>query len=200
MAGDPVQLVCDNIVGDSLGSLKIVESMFSGICDLSTDFGEIAARIHPLKQRLFDAIVGGAQVEALVSDGRGGTRSASFNRDIELHVNQRGGGIAEVNYAKVAGKLAQVIRGEVAGRGFDENAEPVIRQMQDRSFRLVFCTMPPRRHRLGAAFDMDAFGKALVANVKAKLSWDDRDVFYIERATEEEIRELLRFLMNYGKA
>jgi hypothetical protein len=200
VADQQLQLVCDHVVADRFGRLKIIESMFSGFHDLSTNQGEVAARIHPAKKRVFDAIASGSKVDVKVTGDLAGDATPSFDRDIEIHVNRPGGGIAKLDYAEVAGKLAGMVRGEVTGRGFDENAEPVIRQMHDKSFRLLFCSMPPLKHRLGAAFDMDTFGAALSSKVKAKVNWDDRDVFYIKQASEDEIREILRFLMNYGKA
>lgn len=56
MSRDKLQLVCDNVVVDPLGGYKVVESLHSGVFDLAGDYGEIAARIHPVKQQLFDAI------------------------------------------------------------------------------------------------------------------------------------------------
>ena len=193
------QVVCDSIVADPLGGIKIVEAMHSSVFNLSDDYGEIAARIHPLKRALFDAILNGAEVEVQVRDGNGELHSVPINRDIEIHVNRWGDGMAEVFHTHVTGKEAVSVRGEAQARGFDESSEPVLRQMQDRSFRLVFCTMPPRKHVLGERFDMDAFAEALINGVQAILVWDDRDVFHIPSATEEEIREILMFLYRYGR-
>ena len=88
---------------------------------------------------------------------------------------------------------------QLAVRGFDEGAEPVMRQMRDGSYRVVFCTMPPRSHALGAAFDVDGFGDALLNAVKAEVVWDDQDVIHVPAATEEEIREIYQFIVQYGK-
>ena len=197
--GGGLQVVCDNIVADPLGGVKIVETMHSSVFNLSADYGEIAARIHPLKRELFDAILNGAEVAVQVRDGLGDLHSVPINRDIEIHVNRWGAGVAEVFHTHVTGKEAVSVRGEARARGFDEGAEPILRQMQDRSFRLVFCTMPPRRHVLGEQFDMDAFAEALINGVQAIMVWDDRDVFHIPSATEEEIREILGFLYSYGR-
>lgn len=193
------QVVCDNIVADPLGGIKIVEAMHSSVFNLSDDYGEIAARIHPLKGELFDAILNGAEVPVQVRDGAGELHSVPINRDIEIHVNRWSGGVATVLHAHVTGKQAVSVRGEVRARGFDEGAEPILRQMHDRSFRLVFCSMPPRGHVLGERFDMDAFAEAMINGVQAIMVWDDRDVFHIPSATEDEIREILRFLYSYGR-
>ena len=194
MSRNKLQLVCDSIVADPLGGFKIVESLHSGVFDLAGDYGEIAARIHPLKQQLFDAILKGEEVAAQV-DGA----SVVLNRDVELRVNHPRRALTSVLYAHVAGKLAVGVRGQLAVRGFDEGAEPVMRQMRDGSYRVVFCTMPPRSHALGVAFDVDGFGDALLNAVKAEVVWDDQDVIHVPAATESEIRELYQFIAHYGK-
>lgn len=197
---DKLQFVCDNVVADRSGRLKIFESMFSSFRDLSADLGELAARLHPAKKRLFDEIASGATVNVKVQGSLGNGGIQNFDPHITIKVNRPTGGMADIRYDDLSGKLAGAVRGEVTGRGFDENAEPVIRQMHDGSFRVVFCSMPPLHNALGDAFDMDAFGAALTTSVTAKVHWDDRDVFYIERANEAQIREVLHFLMNYGKS
>lgn len=189
-----LQLVCDNVVPDPLGGYKVVESMHSGVFDLAGDYGEIAARIHPVKQQLFDAILKGEEVLAPL-----GEATVALNRDVELRVNHPKRGLASVLYAHVAGKLPVGVRGQLAVRGFDEGADPVIRQMRDGSYRVVFCSMPPRRHALGAAFDADAFFDALLNAVKAEVVWDDQDVIHVPAATQDEIREVYQFLLDYGK-
>jgi hypothetical protein len=195
-----LQLVCDKVAVDPLGGYKVVESMHSAVFDLASDFGEVAARIHPVKQKLFDAILNGTEVKAEVSDDEGAPRQVTVNRDVELHVNRAGGSIAVVSYVHVTGKLPVGVRGQVVVKGFDEGADPVIRQMKDGSFRVVFCTMPPRRHPLGAAFDADAFADAMFNNVKATVVWDDVDVIHVPSATEDELREIYRFMLGYGKS
>lgn len=194
MSRNKLQLVCDNIAPDPLGGFRIVESMHLGVFDLAGDYGEIAARIHPLKQQLFDAMVKGDEVTAQV-DGA----SVVLNRDVELRVTHARRALANVPYGHVAGKLAVGVRGQLAVRGFDEGAEPVMRQMRDGSYRVVFCTMPPRSHALGATFDVDGFGDALLNAVKAEVVWDDQDVIHVPAATEDEIREIYQFIVQYGK-
>ncbi|WP_154668132.1 hypothetical protein [Pseudoduganella violaceinigra] len=178
--------------------MHLYESMYSGFCDLANEPMEIAARIHPSKRKVFDALVDGENIEIAVRNDHGELAKASIHRDITLHLNDRRGGIRDVSYASVMGgnnaKFA-----EVHARGFDANGEPVIRQMPDRSFRLVFCTMPPRAHVLGDAFDMDDFGARLTRLTKARITWDDRDVFHIANAGEADIRAILHFLQTYGK-
>lgn len=195
-----LQLICDKVGVDPLGGYKIVESMHSAVFDLAGDFGEIAARIHPVKQKLFDAVMNGTEVKAPVTGEDGSARQVAVNRDIELHVSRAGGSIAVVSYVHVTGKLPVGVKGQVVVKGFDEGADPVIRQMKDGSFRVVFCSMPPRRHPLGAAFDADAFADALFNSVKATVVWDDVDVIHVPSASEEEIREIYGFMLGYGKA
>ena len=194
MSRNKLQLVCDNVVLDPLGGYKVVESLHSGVFDLAGDYGEIAARIHPLKQQLFDAVLRGEEVQAQCEGV-----DVVLNRDVELHVNHPRHVLAHVLYAHVAGKLPVGVRGQLAVRGFDEGADPVIRQMRDGSYRVVFCTMPPRRHALGAGFDVDAFGDALLNSVNAQVVWDDVDVIHMPVATQDEIGELYQFIASYGK-
>ncbi|MES2295800.1 MAG: hypothetical protein V4582_02105 [Pseudomonadota bacterium] len=199
MSDPHFQIVCDNTVLDGSGKVRIIESMHSALRDLSTDHDEVLARIHPVRRKFFDAVCAGEKVEVAMNAGNGGKHKVEVHRDISIRVNQPQGGVAKLAYASLAGRGGGAVRGEVLGKGFDANAEPIIRQMQDRSFRLVFCTMPPRQHVLGEAFDMEAFGEGLVSSVKAKLVWDDRDVFYFETASADEVREILVYLRDYGK-
>lgn len=128
-----------------------------------------------------------------------GQASVTLNRDVELRVNHPRRGLTGVPYAHVAGKLPVGVRGQLAVPGFDDRADPVMRQMRDGSYRVVFCTMPPRSHALGASFNVDAFGDALLNSVKAEVVWDDQDVILVPAATKDEMRELYQFLLNYGK-
>lgn len=198
MAPESFQLVSDNVVMREDGSIALVESMFSGVCDLAADRGEVLARLHPAKTKFFDMVSSGAELQVQLQSAKGPATDARFHRNIEIHVNHPRGGIVVIDYASLAKAPNRVI-GEARGKGFDANAEPILRQMQDRSFRLVFCSMPPRGHRLGAAFDMDHFGAALMKSCKADIKWDDRDVFYISKsATASDIREVLGFMAGYS--
>lgn len=174
------------------GSVRIIESMFSQVCDLANDHGEVLCRLHPVKKQRFDT----ALAEA--------TRSGPLPRprvDIELHVNHLHGGIAVLDYAELAGETFDNVAGEASGRGFEPGAEPVVRQMRDKSFRLVFHAMPPERHLLGDAFDPEHFGAALIAHCSADMHQDDRDVFYIaSSARAEHIKEIFAFLRDYQGA
>lgn len=172
------------------GSLRIIETMFSSVCDLSSDHAELVARLHPLKKRVLDRVLGA---------GRPGSAEPAQRVAIELHVNMlHGGGVKVIDYATLAHRRFGNILGDAHGRGFEPGAEPVIRQLADKSFRLLFHAMPPRRHALGAAFDVDHFSEQLVAQCDADIFHDDRDVFYIARsARAEDIREIFGFLRDY---
>lgn len=199
MERDNIQIVCDNIVTDVEGNLKVVESMFSSTFNLTNDHNEILTRIHPVKKKLYDAISSGALTSVSATSAESGKAvNMKLNRRIEVHVNKPGGGIFIVDYTDLAEKQPQFVAKEIQVKGFDENSDPVIRQMLDGSLRLVFCTMPPRKNRLGKSFDIEAFGKRLQQNVKAQLEWDDRDVFYIKSAGSNTIREITDFLQCYG--
>lgn len=196
---DSLQITCDNMALGDDGKMRLFESMHSALADLSNDPTEVVARIHPAKQKTFDAIVNGANIEVAVRNNRGGQANVTIHDDILLYVNVPGGGEPHpLSYASIMGRHRRSF-GEVHARGFDANAEPVIRQMPDRSFRLVFCTMPPRAHVLGEAFDMNDFAKRLIKLTDAQITWDDRDVFHIASAKEADIRAILQFLQSYGK-
>ncbi|KQZ40571.1 hypothetical protein [Duganella sp. Root1480D1] len=196
---DSLQITCDaSVVGDD-GKMYLHESMFSGLFDLPNNHAEIVARIHPAKRKLFDALIAGELVETETKDQTGATVRIPVDNDIMVHVNQRYGGVRRFAYSTIIAKHARTY-GEVQARGFDSNCEPVIRQMPDRSFRIIFNTMPPRGHALGAAFNMDHFGASMTKLTESKMTWDDRDVFHLPSATEAEIRAILQFLLSYGKA
>lgn len=171
------------------GSLRIIETMFSSVVDLSSDHAELVARLHPLKKKVLDKVL---------ADSRN-AQAHEPRVDIELHVNKlHGGGVQVFDYATLAHRGFGNIIGDAHGRGFEPGAEPVIRQLADRSFRLLFHAMPPRRHVLGAAFDVDHFSEQLVKCCGADIFHDDRDVFYIAKsARAEDIREIFAFLRDY---
>jgi hypothetical protein len=175
-------LKADNVVVRENGSLHIVEAMFSASCDLSTDRLEVLARLHPAKKNALDQM--------------------PPNCLIEVHVNKPGGGIKKIDYSTIRNLAPTNVIGEAHGKNFDEGAEPVLRQMRDGSFRLVFNAMPPLSHPLGANFDIDDFGEALTRCCKVKIDWEDRDVFYIDkRAGADDIRAVLGFIRDYrGRA
>lgn len=184
-----VSIACDDTAVTADGSLRIIESMFSTVCDLAHDPAEVLARLHPLKKQVFDQVLtGNAHVQTM--PGR--------RVDIELHVSSLRGGVAVLRYADLGRKKMDTVIGEAHGRGFEPGAEPVIRQMRDKSFRLVFHTMPPLHHALGAAFDPEHFCEALAAGCAADMHQDDRDVFYIaQSAGAADIKQIFAFIRDY---
>lgn len=197
MTARTYQLVCDNIVWDGDGRAMITETMFSAVSDLSTDHGELLARLHPLKKELFDHVHAGSYVPVSTRTESGRVIESHLHHDIKIYVSTPRGETHGLDYSTVLRSQSSAT-GEAHGHGFDANAEPVIRQMPDRSFRLIFCSLPPIAHRLGQAFDMDHFGQALLDNCKAEIKWDDRDVFWISKsASADQIREVLAFVKSY---
>ena len=195
------QMVCDHAVRRDDGTLKLVESMFSSKADLATNTAELMARLHPAKQSFYDRISSGSPVEIQAPTPDGRTVYTRNHSNIEIHVNRPEGGIEVLHYAALTGRAVDSVIGEAVGKGFDAGAQPVIRQMRDRSFRLVFCSMPPGEHALGDKFDMDHFGEALIASCKVPVTWEDRDVFLIDKsACADDIRGLLRFIATYRGA
>jgi hypothetical protein len=201
MESESFQVVCDNIVTDSDGMARIHETMFSGMFDLTNDRGEILLRLHPLKKMFFDSVSHGTAPLVTSRDypSKGQSTELKFNSNIEIHVNNPSGGTEDVAYTTLSGVQSKSISKEIQLQGFDENAEPVIRLLQDGSLRLIFCTMPPSRHCLGNAFNMDDFGTKLQKAISAKIEWDDRDVFLARRADTNTVTELLDFIRSYGQ-
>lgn len=198
MENENVQVVADNVLLREDGTLMLVESMFSKLSNLSVDTGELLGRLHPVKRRLYDRIANGEKVETTVELNNGRTVHARIHSGIEIHVNHPGGGIQVLDYTALIDSGANSVIGETAGRRFDAAGEPVIRQMHDRSFRLVFLSLPPKKHAFGGAFNIDHFGTALIRSSKAPVTWDDRDVFHIgASASKDDIFNLLHFVATY---
>ncbi|MET3131525.1 hypothetical protein AAKU55_001787 [Oxalobacteraceae bacterium GrIS 1.11] len=189
----------DNVIFEADNSVSLVESMFSAPFNLALDHAEIMARIHPAKKAVFDAITEHALASLEIVDRQGKTGRKFVNNNIKINVNNRAGGIASIDYCAISRTAAAPTFREFKMHGFDENAEPVVRLMDDRSLRLVFCSMPPRNPVLGARFDMDAFGEQLQHSVNAEIVWDDRDVFYIQSTIPSNVREISNFLSRFGK-
>lgn len=199
MESEHFKIACDNIVMRDDGTLMLTESMYSAKGDLATNTGELLARLHPVKRSLFDSISAGKPVEVQARTPDGRSVSTRIHTQIELHVNRPTGGIDVLDYASVTERAENGVIGEAVGKGFDASGQPVVRQMRDRSFRLVFCSMPPREHALGDKFDMEHFGEALIASCKVPVTWEDRDVFHIDKsASAEDMRALLRFIATYS--
>ena len=198
MENENVQVVADNVILREDGELMLVESMFSEINNLSVDIGELLGRIHPIKRRLYDRIANGEVVETSAQLKNGRTVHGRIHSKIEIHVNRPGGGIQPLDYTALIDSGENSVIGETTAQRFDAAGEPVIRQMRDRSFRLVFLSLPPQQHALGGRFNMDHFGTALIRSSKAAVTWDDRDVFHIgASAGKDDILHLLHFLAKY---
>lgn len=193
-----VQVVADNMILREDGKLMIVESMYSGINNLSVDTGELLGRIHPVKRQLYDRIARGEMLETTAELKNGRIVRAHIHSRIEIHVNRPDGGIQGLDYTALTYSGENSVIGETAAQRFDAAGEPVIRQMRDRSFRLLFLSLPPQKHALGGRFNMDHFGTSLIRSSKAPVTWDDRDVFHIgATATRDDILHLLHFLAKY---
>lgn len=172
----------DNTVVLADGSTRIVESMFSTVCDLAGDHAEVLCRLHPARRQAFDRVLAGGQRIA-----------------IELHVNNlRDGGVTVIDYVSLAASGVDKVIGQAQARHFDPGAEPLIRQVRDKSFRLLFHRLPPAQHVLGEAFDLEHFCDALVDHCTADMHQDDRAVFYIAPSTSaDQIKQILTFLRDY---
>lgn len=179
--------------------VRLSEAMYSGAIRLDLDAAEVASRIHPVKQRLFDRVLARERIEVTLTDPQGHTGVWTVDDQIDLVVSSPDG-LVTLSYAEVAGEHRHTVTSEVVGRGFDLDAEPLLRRMSDGSSRLVFCSMPPARHRLGSGFDMDHFGQALLRNAGAEITWDDRDVFILPTANAARIRRMLEFIAEYPGA
>jgi hypothetical protein len=82
--------------------------------------------------------------------------------------------------------------------GFDPAGEPEIRVMADGSLYIAFNFMPPS----WAEDDperFDDFDQQLSRAVGLPIEWEDRELFRIERPTEETIERIRHFLAGYKR-
>lgn len=194
------RLTCDHVLFDpEAGRVRLIEAMYSGVIRLDLDFAEVAARVHPVKQQLFDRVIAGDRIEVTLTDPEGRNGDWIVDDHIELHVSSPDGPVT-LSYADVAGQHRRVVTDETTASGFDPDAEPVLRRMRDGSLRLVFCSLPPARHRLGSRFDLEHFGESVIGEAGPEIAWDDRDVFLLPYATEAQLRAVLRYVEAYEGA
>lgn len=199
-ADAPITICFDNVVASPDG-LLIVESMFSGVYDLSSPGSYLAARIHPQKAKVLNWIATGTSANAVVTTESSsqlgipiGT-TVALRSDIELHVNGPNGvkpiaytAILDHSCKLVASGTNDVVLKTTTIPGFDPIAEPVLRVLEDGNWLLLFYNMPPF-HKL-KTFNMDAFGRTLQASVESEVVWDDRDVFVIMMPSDKTAQQI----------
>jgi len=113
-----------------------------------------------------------------------------------LLTNDSPDSVARIDYRNLYNKKPQNIVREIEITGFDLNASPLIRCLQDGTMRLVFCTLPPIKTGSEHTFTLDDFGVRLQDALTTKILWDDRDLFYIPKPDDNTINEILRFFKN----
>ena len=206
--GEKATFRADNTIDGPDGCL-VVESLFSGIVDLSAPSANLAARIHPTKARVFSWIVNHTCV-AVTRDGAlvpPRHETLRLIPEVELHVNRPQGGIAVRRFSEMLPQARALIEtgackdvaATVTVPGFEPAAEPVIRQMRDGSLLLIFNCLPPitSDDDPSRRLDMDGFGGQLGEAAGVPLIWDDREVFVIPRPNAATVGRLCSFLLNY---
>ncbi|MGE5670574.1 MAG: hypothetical protein ACM31E_03965, partial [Fibrobacterota bacterium] len=168
----------------------------SQVIDLTKNYNEILIRLHPEKKRFFDAVYAGTPIRISSKDNNGNVIQLTINKDVLIWVNDSSSSVAKVDYSKLFNKQPQNIVREIAITGFDLNAAPLIRCLQDGTMRLVFCTLPPIKIGSDHTFNENDFGIKLQQAITAKILWDDRDLFYIPKPDDATISEILHFFKN----
>lgn len=186
---DSFTIACDKMFIAN-GKNYFVEAMFSDRFELSDDLAEIVARIHPAKKTVFEHL----HRENL-------KEQPGFEKNIiEFNVNKTSGGSESFPYSRLRGITPKKVVREVEIEGFDNNANPVIRELDNGSLRIVFCNLPPISYSGDTNFDMDDFGSKLLKSAKARIIWEDRDVFYVSHPFPETIDNIQQFIQNYSGA
>jgi hypothetical protein len=194
---DLIRIVCDQVITNNDGTSIVSETMFSGITDLTKNTNEILIRIHPVKKRFFDAVCSGEPIECTTKDVSGRMVKIVFKREVAIMVNNPAGGATKIDYKDLYNKAPAAVMQETIVPGFDLNAAPVVRILQDGSMRVVFCTIPPAKYLGGTRFDIDDFGDKFQKSVTSPLIWDDRDVFFILKPDVNTVKEICTFLKSY---
>jgi hypothetical protein len=212
--GQTVIIRADNVVSREDGHL-LVEAMFSSVVDLTGPAENLAARLHPSKARAFEWIVTGQSPTVTSTGGQPEPAaecvSADVNvvPDVQLHVNQPAGDTVVRHFSECLEHSRQLLnQGSCPGvqrtivlAGFEPDGEPVLRQMQDGSFCLVFACLPPLATETdpekAKRFDMNAFGEEIQQALKVAVAWDDREVFVIPQPDKDTVERLQQFLAEY---
>ncbi len=185
---DSFTIACDNMFSTDDNTAHFIEAMFSEKFDLASDLPEMLIRIHPAKKTLFEHL----HRENLKE------RPGSERNVIEFNVNKSSGGIESIPYSRLRGVNPKKVIREVDVDGFDNNANPVIRELDNGSLRIVFCNLPPISYTGDSEFDMNDFGSKLLKSSEARIIWEDRDVFYVSHPIPETIDDIQKFIQNYS--
>jgi len=203
----------DNTVTLPNGTL-LVECMFSGIVDLSTQSSNLAARLHPAKARAFEWIIAGTQSSVTTTESSECTGAPSAREevaiipDVQFHVNGPTG-IVVRHFSEIRANCKQLsehgscvdVRTTTTLAGFEPDAEPIVREMCDGSLLLVFSCMPPliteTDPKKAKRFNFHSFSADLAAALDVAVIQDDREVFAIQRPKADTLERLRRFLATY---
>ena len=179
-----------------------MKAMFSTLVDLTSPSVDLAARLHPTKAEAFEWIVAGQCCVA--SEGK----PTAVVPDVELHVNLQGG-IAVRHFSEFLEAHRRLrdcgesdgVRATITVAGFEPGAEPVLREMRDGSLLLVFAFIPPRvtEGQLAKAkrFDLNTFGGEVEKAAGVPVTWDDKEVFVVQRPRGDTVARIRVFLQNY---
>jgi len=93
------------------------------------------------------------------------------------------------------------VQQKITINGFDKDGEPEIQITADGSLSLVFNFMPPSNGKDsgGELGEFETFDKFLEKELKVKVQWTDREIFYIEKPNPDTAEKLKYILENYWK-
>jgi hypothetical protein len=186
----------DNVAVTPDGVVTIVETMFASTVDPTGPGHHLAARIHPARAALLLRLSSGPVVV-----GRRTLSAAS----IEVAVNAPDG-IVMRDFAELVeplraleatGRCETVRSSTIVATGFDPDAEPLVRELDDGTSVVVFAAMPPvcaQQEPMRSRFDLDSFQAESRKAMGEGAKWDDREVLVVPRPASEVIDVLSDFL------
>jgi hypothetical protein len=86
--------------------------------------------------------------------------------------------------------------GSITVSGFDPEGEPEIRFLRNGSLNVMVEYMPPS-YADGDMEDFEEFDKEMEEAIGTKVSWDDRESFFINDYDAETVERLRAFLATY---
>src|SRR5579872_5576627 len=211
---ETITIRADNLVERDDGSLW-VESMFSGIAELSTASDEVIARLHPVKAKVFEWIVAqesptvSATPSAISAPALKSDPPLKFVPDVQIHVPNPAGGQFVHHFSDLrerSRKLTQTgaegnVRNTIYLEGFDPGAEPVVRELRDESWLLIFGFIPPlvteRDPAKARSFDRNTFDAEVEKALGVPVAWDDREIFVIRQPATETLDKIRQFVRGY---
>ncbi|MCA9092808.1 MAG: hypothetical protein KDA68_04945 [Planctomycetaceae bacterium] len=94
--------------------------------------------------------------------------------------------------------LAQKVVEEVQVEGFEEEGEPTIRVMGDKSIQIMFNFMPPMfAEEANREAEFEKFDEVISKVVGVPVIWEDRELFIIQTPPDGTVEKIKNWLSNY---